>query len=51
MPVPIIFLDWTLKLFYFDNNIVKPNQTSQSDKLPSNIIKLMTFNDVDTRIY
>ena len=37
LPVSIIFFYWDLELFSYDNIIVKPYQTSQSDKLPSNI--------------
>ena len=32
LPVSIIFFDWTLELFSYDNNIVKPYQSSQSKK-------------------
>ena len=32
LPVSIIFFDRTLELFSYDNNIVKPYQSSQSEK-------------------
>ena len=36
LPVSIIFFDWTLELFSYDNNIVKPYQSSQCEKSQEN---------------
>jgi hypothetical protein len=33
----LLFLDWNLEPFYYENKRVKPYQTSQSDILPINI--------------